>query len=214
MLLWQAAVALTSISNCWFDWCLELPMHGSHSNPNHRPEQTHWANRQGCCQDLRVGLVYASKAQRMGQRAGPFLSKCRDECVWMEMNGTRNINSSYLSVLYPCSDLFLSSLACSHGSLLPCWARLSPWPLYTLFSQYVTQRINTLTQSTDCTSVHISFFSGWILLTLLLPGICLTDLWPMCTSHISTSDWILTVCTQSRFFDDISCVQIISAYLP
>lgn len=52
-----------------------------------------------------MGLVYASKAQRAGQRARPFLSKCADECDSMEMNGTRNINSSYLFVLYPCRDL-------------------------------------------------------------------------------------------------------------
>ena len=45
------------------------------------------------------------KAQRAGQRAGPFLSTCGDECLSVETNGTRNINSIYLFLLYPCRDL-------------------------------------------------------------------------------------------------------------
>lgn len=36
-------------------------------------------------------------------------------------------------------------------------------------------KINRVSQSSDCISVRISFFWGWIPLTLLLPAICLTE---------------------------------------
>lgn len=142
MLLWWAAVALTSISNCciWFGALSYLCYLCTHSKPTAGLSKHTEQTRQGCCQDPRVELVYASKAQRAGQRAGPFLSKCGDECMWMEMNGTRNINNSYLPLRWPFLVLRSSFTSLC---LLPRWAWLSQWPLYALFSQYITQGTDT-----------------------------------------------------------------------
>lgn len=142
MLLWWAAVALTSISNCciWFGALSYLCYLCTHSKPTAGLSKHTEQTRQGCCQDPRVELVYASKAQRAGQRAGPFLSKCGDECMWMEMNGTRNINNSYLPLRWPFLVLRSSFTSLC---LLPRWAWLSLWPLYALFSQYITQGTDT-----------------------------------------------------------------------
>lgn len=85
------------------------------SNSNRSPEQTHWANRQGCCQGPRAGLVYVTKAQRARQKGRAFSLRV---WRWMHLNGDEwDKKHKQLLSLCPLSLhwLFSSSSTGSHG---------------------------------------------------------------------------------------------------
>lgn len=102
MLLWWAAVTLASISTCciWFCSLSYLPRTHANLNLNKHTEQTGRAVVRTWERDV----FMLQKHGEQGKGHSP-LSPSVHECNSMEMNGTRNINNSYLFLLYPCCEL-------------------------------------------------------------------------------------------------------------
>lgn len=116
--------------------------------------------------------------ERAGQRAEPFLSECRDECIWMEMNGTRNINSSYLYVLYPCGDLFFFFFTLPRFAHMVVFAPPMSLALRVTTVHLVKSINNTKDRHAD-TKLRLYLCPPFIFLrvdTIDTCGICLTDL--------------------------------------
>lgn len=76
VLLWWAAVALTSIPNCciWFGALSYLCYlcKARTPNPNHRPEQTHRANRTGLLSGPESGACLCFKSAESGAKGRAF----------------------------------------------------------------------------------------------------------------------------------------------
>lgn len=165
------------VTNCCISFGVLSNLCKAHSQTIDLSKQTEQTDR-GVFRTWEWGLSMLQKQREWGKGQGLFSPRVEmnaSEWRWMGQE-------TWTALICPSST---PAVTFSHLPWLvhmSVFAPLLPFrPLYTLFSQYITHRIDTLTQNTDCISVNISFFSRWILWTLLLPGICQTNLWIMCT---------------------------------